>query len=139
MSNNTTPMTDPNICSCPSDHENCGFHGSYQHSEGLGASSCSTFPIMNTLENLPEISSDALFCCKCRSKDLNTDFVAKGKLLTASARGRSPSEFIQSSEHDFFWAWSAKKDHLHITCRNCQYNWRQPTADSNKNSPFRPH
>ncbi len=69
-------------------------------------------------------------CKKCKSEDIVTRFVDKGTLIDSSSLRKVSTEFISSSEYDLFYKLTAGKEHLHKHCRNCQYSWRENTADN---------
>jgi hypothetical protein len=69
-------------------------------------------------------------CKKCKSTDIATSHIEIGKLIDSSSTKKIDNEFITPSEYDFYYKLVAKKEHLHKRCRNCQYDWRENTADS---------
>jgi len=62
-------------------------------------------------------------CKKCGSKNINTKFIAKDEHITSSAREKSTSEFIWSSESTYYWSWRAEKEHLRFNCGCCGNEW----------------
>lgn len=70
------------------------------------------------------------YCRKCGSNDILTTHIEKGKLIDSSSIKQVENEFIASSEYDFYYRLTANKEHLSRHCRNCQYDWREKTADS---------
>jgi len=71
-------------------------------------------------------------CAKCGSDDLCIKIQPEGLLITTSARGRHPSEFVYSSEYDYYWSHTVEKEHLLIHCRCCQHEWREACLDANR-------
>lgn len=68
-------------------------------------------------------------CPKCSGVDLWVMFTPRGNIIDHSGRMKIENEFVTSNEYDFFWQHVAAKDHLRKHCRNCQYQWRENTAD----------
>jgi len=68
-------------------------------------------------------------CKKCGSSDILTRYIEQGQLIDSSSRRNVENEYISGSEYIFYYKLTAKKEHLHKHCRNCQYNWREDTAD----------
>jgi hypothetical protein len=68
-------------------------------------------------------------CPKCDSTDLLIAFTPKGFLINHSGHHEIETEFVTSSQYDFFWQHKSAKDHLRKHCRACQYQWRENTAD----------
>lgn len=79
-----------------------------------------------------------IFCAKCSEKDIVTKFIESGELIDSSSKKSVKNEFVSSSEYDFYFKLTAKKDHLHRHCRNCQYSWREKCADE-INQPLTHH
>lgn len=69
-------------------------------------------------------------CKKCDSNDLVTKYVKDGELITSSSEVGIDDEFLKSSEYDFYFKITAKKEHLHKYCRNCQYSWNENTKNN---------
>jgi len=69
-------------------------------------------------------------CKKCNSDDILTRFVEADELIDHSSHFKINDEFVSSSEYDFYFQLKAKKEHLNKHCRNCQYAWREDTADN---------
>ena len=61
------------------------------------------------------------YCYKCASEDINTKYVKDGELINSSSMQEIDNEFIRSSEYDYFYKLTAKKEHLLKSCRNCGY------------------
>lgn len=68
-------------------------------------------------------------CPKCASEKIVVNFTHAGAMINHSGRHEIETEFVTSSEYDFFWKHKAAKDHLKKHCRTCQYVWRENTAD----------
>jgi len=68
-------------------------------------------------------------CDKCCGADISTKYIKQGKLITSSSRVKIEDEFTSSSEYDFYFKLTAKKDHLHLHCMNCGYEWNENAAD----------
>lgn len=68
-------------------------------------------------------------CPKCSGKNVVVAFIPKNSLINHSGRTEIETEFVTSSQYDFFWQHKAAKDHLKKHCRSCQYVWRESTAD----------
>ena len=68
-------------------------------------------------------------CPKCESDGILTRYVSGGALIDSSSYQKIENNYIKSSEYDFFFKLTAKKDHLQKHCGNCQYTWRVNTAD----------
>ena len=79
-----------------------------------------------TLEHLKTITGacDKPKCPKCKSTKLTREFIPRGQYITGSARHRHTSPFVHSSEYDFFWKWTAAKDHFVVTCSSCGHKYR---------------
>ena len=71
-------------------------------------------------------------CTKCGSDDLLIRHQKAGAFITSTGRGKHPSEFVHSSEYDYYWTYTVDKDHLLIHCRCCQYEWRIACEDDVK-------
>ena len=69
-------------------------------------------------------------CKKCGSSDVGVKLIKEGQHITGSARNKSDSEFIRSSEYDFYWKWTAYKEHLLKSCNSCKNTWRTKCLDS---------
>ena len=67
-------------------------------------------------------SVDVLRCPKCASEDINTAWHGPG----GSHRTRRHSKCSRYAED---WG-KPEEEHLHYTCRNCQYAWTGVTADA---------
>ena len=67
------------------------------------------------------------YCYKCASEDINTKYVKDGELINSSSMQEIDNEFIRSSEYDYFYKLTAKKEHLLKSCRNCGYELRVNT------------
>ena len=64
-------------------------------------------------------------CVKCGSKELNTSYIKNGEHITSSSAKEIETEFLTSSESSYYYSITAKKEHLHKHCRNCQYSWNE--------------
>jgi len=64
-------------------------------------------------------------CKKCGSTDVLTTYVKQGKLINSSSNTALDDEFTSSSEYDYCFKLTAKKEHLHKHCRNCQFDWNE--------------
>ena len=71
-------------------------------------------------------------CTKCGSDDLLASIQEAGDFITSSARYRHPSEFVHSSQYDFYWTHTVGREHLLIRCRYCQHEWRTACEDDVK-------
>jgi hypothetical protein len=69
-------------------------------------------------------------CKKCGSEEVTTKYIEKDEHITSSGRGKHPSEFIYSSEYDFYWKWTAEKEHLRKTCNDCGNEWLTKCLDA---------
>ena len=69
-------------------------------------------------------------CKKCGSEEVGTCYVKEGEHITSSCRSEHTSEFIYSSEYDFYWKWTACKEHLNHTCNDCGNNWLTKCLDA---------
>lgn len=69
-------------------------------------------------------------CPKCLSTDLAVKYYAKGEVITAQGRSRLETEFVTSSQFEFYYRYNAAKEHLAKSCRRCQYKWHENTADA---------
>jgi len=67
-------------------------------------------------------------CVKCHSDKVNVSYVPEGELIDSSSYKRVENDFITSSEYDFFFKLTAKKEHLHNKCNGCGYVWRESTG-----------
>ncbi|MBC2659789.1 hypothetical protein H7A76_32085 [Pseudomonas sp. MSSRFD41] len=71
-------------------------------------------------------------CPKCLGQEIVVAFVPANALINHSGRTKIETEFVTSSQYEFFWQHKAAKDHLKKHCRTCQFSWRQATADEVK-------
>jgi len=71
-------------------------------------------------------------CPKCAGENIVVAFVPNNSLINHSGRTQVETEFVTSNQYDFFWQHKAAKDHLKKHCRDCQYAWREATADEVK-------
>jgi predicted nucleic-acid-binding Zn-ribbon protein len=69
-------------------------------------------------------------CRKCGSEDLVTTHIPDGAVITSSSLEKVENDFITSMEYDYFFKLKAKKEHLKLHCRNCQFSWRENTKDA---------
>ncbi len=69
-------------------------------------------------------------CKKCGSEEIATNYFKPGDLITSSAREKSTSEFIHSSEYDYYWKLTAYKEHLRLYCNDCGHIWLTRCHDS---------
>lgn len=71
-------------------------------------------------------------CPKCTSASVVAWFIQARSLINHSGRAQIETEFVTSNQYDFFWQHVAAKDHLLKHCPECQYRWREATADEVK-------
>jgi hypothetical protein len=71
-------------------------------------------------------------CPKCSGSDLFVTFTPKGVIINHSGRREIETEFVTSSQYDFYWQHKSAKDHLRKHCRTCQFQWRENTSDELK-------
>ena len=69
-------------------------------------------------------------CKKCGSEEVTTKHIKEGQHITSSGRGKHPSELVISSEYDFYWKWTAYKEHLNNKCNDCGNEWLSKYLDS---------
>lgn len=68
-------------------------------------------------------------CAKCGSSEIKIEFVPSGKLIDSSSLKNEKSEFIKSSEYDYYYQLTAAKDHLKKRCLSCGHVLRARTLD----------
>lgn len=69
-------------------------------------------------------------CNKCSSLNLSVSHVPEGRLIKSSSLSKIENEFIRSSEYELFYKLTANKEHLHFSCRECGFDWRENTANA---------
>lgn len=69
-------------------------------------------------------------CPKCGNTDLVLKHTPKDSIVANSSTKAVETEFITSSEYDFYYKLTAKKEHIHCHCRTCQYSWQRNCADA---------
>jgi hypothetical protein len=78
-------------------------------------------------------------CKKCGSNDIQTRYIEEGELIDSSSTCKVETEFVTSSEYDYFYQLTAKKGHLDKHCRNCQHGWLENTLDSKLDQSVKQH
>jgi len=68
-------------------------------------------------------------CSKCGEHKVLSKYIAAGSVINSSSDRKYDTEFLTSSEYDFYYRIDAKIEHLHNTCRNCGYTWRESVAN----------
>ena len=63
-------------------------------------------------------------CKKCRSSDVDINYIKDDELIDSSSIKKIETEFVSSSEYDFYFKLKAKKEHLLSTCGNCGFKER---------------
>ena len=74
---------------------------------------------------IKETTMSCSTCSKCGSDNILIRHIPEGAMINGSSRHEVETEFVASSEYEFFWKLTAKKEHLSKHCRCCQYGWRE--------------
>lgn len=69
-----------------------------------------------------------MYCKKCGSDNIITQYISKGKLLHSSSFKHIENKYVSSREYAYYFKLTAKKEHLEKHCRNCDYTWREDTV-----------